>query len=105
MHTEVSTPAFDEFCAIMGDRIPLRDWKSYRGGLDVKSALLFVSVGVCVCVRVCVCVYVCVFLCFLCVCVFVQICLCVRVCVCIYVSVYLSFLAGSRCAELFRVGE
>ena len=35
--TEVATPAFDEFCQLLGTRVPLKDWKGFRGGLDVKS--------------------------------------------------------------------
>eukprot|EP00048_Salpingoeca_helianthica_P005990 m.94018 g.94018 ORF g.94018 m.94018 type:complete len:823 (-) comp13837_c0_seq1:24-2492(-) len=35
---EVGTPAFDTFCADMGTVVQLREWKGFRGGLDVKNA-------------------------------------------------------------------
>lgn len=34
---EHGTPAFDTFCTELGTPIQLRDWKGFRGGLDVKN--------------------------------------------------------------------
>lgn len=33
----VSSPAFKEFCMMLGDKIELRDWPFFSGGLDTKS--------------------------------------------------------------------
>lgn len=35
---ELSTPAFDEFIEMLGDRIKLNGWRGYRAGLDTASA-------------------------------------------------------------------
>ena len=35
--TESGSPAFDEFCGLMGERMELLGWEHYRGGLDNKS--------------------------------------------------------------------
>jgi hypothetical protein len=34
-----TSAAFDEFLEFLGNRIVLRDWKGFRGGLDVNSTL------------------------------------------------------------------
>ena len=35
--SEKSAPDFDEFLSLLGDRITLKGWKDYTGGLDAKS--------------------------------------------------------------------
>lgn len=32
-----TTPAFDSFLALLGQRIPLKDHRGYRGGLDIQN--------------------------------------------------------------------
>jgi len=39
--SEKSAPDFDEFLSLLGDRITLKGWKDYTGGLDAKSAYRF----------------------------------------------------------------
>jgi hypothetical protein len=34
---EKGSPAFDEFLDFLGDKIPLKGWKGYRGDLDLKA--------------------------------------------------------------------
>ncbi|CAD5123259.1 DgyrCDS11618 [Dimorphilus gyrociliatus] len=34
---ECGTAEFDKFCSLLGDRIRLKGWEKFRGGLDVKS--------------------------------------------------------------------
>jgi hypothetical protein len=55
----VSGP-FARFLDVLGDRVELKGWQKYRGGLDVtgvwKSQRATVCVLLCVCVCVCVCV-------------------------------------------------
>lgn len=34
---EKGSPAFDEFLDFIGDKIPLKGWKGYRGDLDLKA--------------------------------------------------------------------
>lgn len=34
-----TSPEFEEFLALLGERVPLRGWQEYRGGLDVKNDL------------------------------------------------------------------
>eukprot|EP01094_Clydonella_sp_ATCC50884_P020220 TRINITY_DN4154_c0_g1_i4.p1 TRINITY_DN4154_c0_g1~~TRINITY_DN4154_c0_g1_i4.p1 ORF type:complete len:720 (+),score=192.90 TRINITY_DN4154_c0_g1_i4:223-2382(+) len=36
-NNEKSTPAFERFLSILGDRVPLRDWKNYDAGLDTEQ--------------------------------------------------------------------
>lgn len=35
--TETGSPTFDEFLELLGQKIRLRGWDNYRGGLDVKG--------------------------------------------------------------------
>lgn len=44
--TEIGSPAFDEFISLLGEKIRLKGWDKYRGGLDVKGiALLLLLVS------------------------------------------------------------
>lgn len=38
--TEKGSPDFDKFLEIVGERIELKNWDKYRGGLDVKGTVL-----------------------------------------------------------------
>lgn len=37
--TETGSPGFDKFLEILGERIRLKNWDKYRGGLDVKGTV------------------------------------------------------------------
>ena len=41
---EAGSPEFDRFARLLGDKIRLKGWDKYRGGLDVKGTH---SVGCC----------------------------------------------------------
>lgn len=34
---EAGSPEFDRFVSLLGDKIRLKGWDKYRGGLDVKG--------------------------------------------------------------------
>ena len=54
--TENGSPEFESFLNLLGERVRLKDFPNYRGGLDNKSE----SVGVCVGAEECCCgVHVC----------------------------------------------
>jgi hypothetical protein len=36
---EAGSPEFDRFVSLLGDKIRLKGWDKYRGGLDVKGTL------------------------------------------------------------------
>ena len=36
---EAGSPEFDRFVSLLGDKIRLKAWDKYRGGLDVKGIL------------------------------------------------------------------
>ncbi|CAG0891263.1 unnamed protein product, partial [Cyprideis torosa] len=36
-NNETSSPQFEKFLSILGDKIRLKGWDKYRGGLDVRS--------------------------------------------------------------------
>lgn len=36
---EAGSPEFDRFISLLGDKIRLKGWDKYRGGLDVKGTL------------------------------------------------------------------
>ena len=38
-----ATPAFDEFLAVLGDRVPLQGFAGFRGGLDVTGAVCLIA--------------------------------------------------------------
>lgn len=38
---EDSTPEFEQFMDILGEKIELQGWKKFRGGLDVKGIFFF----------------------------------------------------------------
>lgn len=38
--TEYGSGAFDEFLAVLGEKIRLKGWERFRGGLDVKGEWL-----------------------------------------------------------------
>ena len=40
--TEVESESFDSFLRLLGDRVKLKGWTKFRGGLDVKSMLTVV---------------------------------------------------------------
>ncbi|XP_049532559.1 GTPase-activating Rap/Ran-GAP domain-like protein 3 isoform X1 [Anopheles darlingi] len=37
LSNETGSPEFDDFLALLGERIRLKEWERYRGGLDVKG--------------------------------------------------------------------
>lgn len=37
LFTEKGSPGFDKFLEILGERIRLKNWDKYRGGLDIKG--------------------------------------------------------------------
>jgi len=37
MSVEFASPEFDEFLDLIGERVKLKGFERYRGGLDVKS--------------------------------------------------------------------
>lgn len=37
LFTEKGSPGFENFLEILGERIKLKNWDKYRGGLDVKG--------------------------------------------------------------------
>ncbi len=37
LSSEAGSPAFEEFLDFLGERIKLKGWTFYKGGLDVKS--------------------------------------------------------------------
>lgn len=39
--TEKGSPGFDKFLEILGERIRLKNWDKYRGGLDIKGIFSF----------------------------------------------------------------
>lgn len=45
--TEFGSEKFDQFLHLLGDKIRLRGWDKYRGGLDVKGKV-FVYVMLCI---------------------------------------------------------
>ena len=40
---------FEHFLELMGDKIELKGWQKYRGGLDVKSKIRFSRRALCLC--------------------------------------------------------
>lgn len=38
---ECGSPEFDEFLSMLGDKIELKGWPRFSGGLDVASTLCF----------------------------------------------------------------
>lgn len=38
-NTEYGSEAFDEFLAVLGEKITLKGWERFRGGLDVKGKI------------------------------------------------------------------
>ena len=41
MSTEKLSPEYEEFLEFLGEKIQLKGWDKYRGGLDVKSKVFF----------------------------------------------------------------
>ena len=39
-HVEFGSESFDEFLGILGEKIRLRGWERFRGGLDVKGKMI-----------------------------------------------------------------
>lgn len=37
MDTVETSPVYEEFLSVLGQKIELKGWTNYRGGLDVKS--------------------------------------------------------------------
>lgn len=44
---EMGSDSFDEFLAVIGEKIRLGGWERYRGGLDVKGNYYFIKNLVC----------------------------------------------------------
>lgn len=45
MLVERGSPGFESFLEILGERIRLKGWDKYRGGLDVKGKLDDMDIG------------------------------------------------------------
>jgi hypothetical protein len=39
--TEAGSPEFDRFVSLLGDKVRLKGWDKYRGGLDVKGTYTY----------------------------------------------------------------
>ena len=41
-NNECTTPAFEQFLALLGERVLLRGWPAYRGGLDTRGTRVLI---------------------------------------------------------------